>query len=59
MKGANTINPNQATMIEAVQMFLDDQMSVQVVVRSVKPYSSPDGPGFEVVIEPLAEEDAA
>lgn len=36
MKGTITIQFNQATMIEAVQMYLDAQMLKSHVVKSVK-----------------------
>lgn len=63
MKGTTSIKFNQATMIEAVQMYLDAQLSGKHVVRSVKanPPSSAynDQGGFEVDFAEIETEKAA
>jgi hypothetical protein len=51
MKGNNTIDMNGATMIEAVQMYLDSQFTGKHTVKSVKAKTGGyNDVGFEIEI---------
>lgn len=50
MKGTNTLELNEATMIEAVQFWLDSQFTKPVTVTSVKGGNNIT-PTFEVRLE--------
>ena len=63
MKGNTTIKFNQATMVEAVQMYLDAQLASKHKVESVKPLGSTGGyadqGGFEIEFTEEASAEAA
>lgn len=57
MKGNITITMNQASMMEAVQAYIDGQFTEKHTVKNIKPESNSayNGPNtYEVEIEPTA-----
>jgi hypothetical protein len=63
MKGNNTLNLNEATMVEAVQLWANSTFLPKVKVLTVKQVDSPSRQGFgvtcfEVTVESKDEEKA-
>ena len=50
MKGTNEININQATMQDAIQLWLTDQFKHPPKVVSVAPNTAPNKNGFKIHI---------
>lgn len=51
MKGSTTLKINLATMIEAMQMYLDSQLVGKHTVTNVKPVANSYTPGNEFEVE--------